>query len=67
MSTEMTRSRAAILLEPSTYGGEENSLLVFGALASSDIYTYMVKRTEDLTESLSVGSDAGESAPRAAR
>ena len=58
---------AAILLEPSTYGGEENSLMVFGALASSDIYTYMVKRTEDLTESLSVGSDAGEPAPGPAR
>ncbi len=54
---------AAILLEPSTYGGEDDSLMVFGALAASDIYTYMVKRTEDLTSSLSVGSDAGEPIP----
>ena len=54
---------AAILLEPSTYGSDKDSLMVFGALASSDIYTYMVKRTEDLTSSLSLGSDAGEPIP----
>ena len=35
---------AAVLLEPSTFGGKENSLMVFGALAASDVYTYLVKQ-----------------------
>ena len=55
---------AAVLLEPSTYGGAENSLLVFGALAASDVYTYLVKRSDDLVTSLAAGSEGIEALPK---
>lgn len=48
---------AAVLLEPSTFGGPDNSLMVFGALAASDIYTYLVRRNDDLVTSLAVSAD----------
>jgi uncharacterized protein (DUF58 family) len=57
---------AAILLEPSTFGGEESSLGVFASLAASDVFTYMVKRTDDLGSALGAGSDAGVESQRAA-
>jgi uncharacterized protein (DUF58 family) len=43
---------AAIVLEPSTFGGKESSLGVFASLAASDVFTYMVKRDDDLQSSL---------------
>jgi uncharacterized protein (DUF58 family) len=56
---------AAVLLEPSTFGGSENSLMVFGTLAASDVYTYLVRRSDDLISSLAVGMDgASEALPR---
>jgi hypothetical protein len=57
---------ASVLLEPSTFGGHENSLMVFGALAGSDIYTYLVRRSDDLITSLALGHDASEALPRKA-
>jgi uncharacterized protein (DUF58 family) len=57
---------ASVLLEPSTFGGNENSLMVFGALAASDIYTYLVRRSDDLITSLALGHDASEAIPRRA-
>ncbi|HWC29382.1 MAG TPA: DUF58 domain-containing protein [Dehalococcoidia bacterium] len=48
---------AAVLLEPSTFGGDENSLMVFGALAASDVYTYLVRRSDDLISSLAMGME----------
>lgn len=50
---------AAVLLEPSTFGGEENSLMVFGALAASDIYTYLVRRSDDLMDAFATGLEGG--------
>jgi uncharacterized protein (DUF58 family) len=49
---------AAILLEPSTFGSAENSLLVFGSLAAGDVYTYLVKRSDDLVQALGSGIDS---------
>jgi hypothetical protein len=49
---------AAILLEPSTFGSADNSLLVFGALAAGDVYTYLVKRSDDLVQALGSGIDS---------
>lgn len=43
---------AAVLLEPSTFGANSSSLLVYGALAASDVYTYLVKRTDNLAAAL---------------
>ena len=55
---------AAILIEADTFGGEEGSLLVFGALAAAEVYTYMVKMSDDLITSLALGVEAGEPAAR---
>ena len=43
---------AAIVLEPSTFGGEESSLGVFASLAAADVFTYMVKHADDLQSAL---------------
>lgn len=51
---------AAVLLEPSTFGGSENSLMVFGALAASDVYTYLVKQSDSIMTSLAHGQDSAE-------
>jgi uncharacterized protein (DUF58 family) len=58
--TERGVKVAAVLLEPSTFGGEENSLMVFGALASSDVYTYLVRRSDNLMDAFSMGLEGGE-------
>jgi hypothetical protein len=56
---------AAVLLEPSTFGGSQNSLMVFGALAASEVYTYLVKRSDDLITALTLGMGEGsEAIPR---
>jgi hypothetical protein len=57
---------AAILLEPSTFGGEDSSLGVFASLAGSDVFTYMVKRTDDLGSALGAGAESGVEEPHAA-
>lgn len=46
---------AVVLLDASTFGGD-NPLMVFGALAAGDIYTYVVRRTDELDTSLAFGS-----------
>jgi uncharacterized protein (DUF58 family) len=51
---------SAVLLEPTTFGGEESSLMVFGALAAAEIYTYMVKRSDNIMTALSLGLDSAE-------
>jgi uncharacterized protein (DUF58 family) len=48
---------AVILLEASTFGPAEDSLLVFGALTASEIYTYLVKRSDDLLTALGNAGD----------
>lgn len=55
---------AAVLLEPSTFGGSGNALHVVGSLAAADVWTYLVKRGEDLSTAL---APAGEQAPTAGR
>jgi uncharacterized protein (DUF58 family) len=50
---------AAVILEPSTFGGEENSLMVFGALAASEVYTYLVRHTDDLMDAFALGLEGG--------
>jgi uncharacterized protein (DUF58 family) len=59
----------AVLIEPSTFGGSENSLMVFGALASSDVYTYLVRNSDDLITSLAMGVEgqSNEAVPRPAQ
>jgi uncharacterized protein (DUF58 family) len=49
---------AAILLEPSTFGGSESALEIFASLAGNDVYTYIVKRTDDLQTALGAGAES---------
>jgi len=49
---------AAILMEPSTFGGAESSLGVFASLAASDVFTYIVKRADDLQFALGAEAEA---------
>lgn len=44
---------AVILLDASTFGGKASSLLIFGQLTASDILTYVVRKGDDLTLTLS--------------
>ena len=48
---------AAILLEPSTFGGSESALAIFASLASNDVFTYIVKRADDLQTALGAGAE----------
>jgi uncharacterized protein (DUF58 family) len=48
---------AAILLEPSTFGGSESALEIFASLAGNDVYTYIVKRADDLQAALGAGAE----------
>ena len=50
---------AAIMLEPSTFGGKESALGVFASLAATDVYTYMVQRADDLATALGAEVEAG--------
>ena len=54
---------AAVLLEPSTFGGTENSLMVFGALAAAEIYSYIVKSSDNLLTTFAQGSGTTEPVP----
>ena len=54
----------AVLLDAETFGGKDSSLLVFGALAASDVYTYLVRRSDDLITSLAMGSESTEGVTR---
>ena len=46
---------AAVLLEGETFGAASSSLDVYGTLASGGVYTYTVKRRDDLVQVLSSG------------
>jgi uncharacterized protein (DUF58 family) len=50
---------AAIIMEPSTFGGSESSLGVFASLAATDVFTYMVKHADDLQSALGAGVESG--------
>jgi uncharacterized protein (DUF58 family) len=39
---------AAILIDPSSFGGATNSMLVIGALAALDVRSYLIKRNDAL-------------------
>jgi uncharacterized protein (DUF58 family) len=47
---------AAVLLEPETFGGTASALDVYGTLAAGGIFTYTVKRSDDLGSVLSAGA-----------
>ena len=49
---------AAVLLETETWDAPTSSLDVYGTLAAGGIYTYTVKRSDDLTLVLGAGSES---------
>jgi uncharacterized protein (DUF58 family) len=51
---------AVVLLEASTFGGAENSLMVVSSLAAADIWTYLVKQGDDLSNALAPTSESAE-------
>ena len=55
---------AAVLLEGETFGASSSSLDVYGSLAAGGVYTYTVKRRDDLVHVLSAGAEAAEAAER---
>ncbi len=56
---------AVVLLEASTFGGQSNALMVVSALAAADIWTYLVKRGDNLSSSLSPsGEESAEPVTR---
>ncbi|MHB8576492.1 MAG: DUF58 domain-containing protein [Dehalococcoidia bacterium] len=55
---------AVVLIEASTFGGRGNPLLVVGSLAAADIWTYLVKRGDNLSSSLApAGEESATPAP----
>jgi len=56
---------AAVLLEAETFGAATSSLETYGTLTAGGIYTYTVKRTDDLMRALAAGFGGAE-ADRAA-
>ena len=48
---------AAVLLEPNTFGGEGNALMIYSALAVAEVPTFLVKRGDDLLTALGSGAE----------
>lgn len=51
---------AAILLEPGTFGSAESALDIYATLAANDVFTYIVKRTDDLQTALGASVEAAQ-------
>ncbi len=49
---------SAVLLEAETFDEAESALGVYGTLAAGGIYTYMIKRSDDVGQVLSAGAEA---------
>jgi uncharacterized protein (DUF58 family) len=55
----------AVLVEPSTFGAAESSILLVSALAAIGVPTYLIKRGEDIGRSLAYGGGAPRQSMRA--
>lgn len=58
---------AAIIVEPSTFGGRESAMAIYGTLLANDMMTYMVRRGDDLNEALTPTAEGALASQRAAR
>jgi uncharacterized protein (DUF58 family) len=52
MLTQRGVKVAVVLLEASTFGGSQSSLQIVSSLAAADIWTYLVKQGDDLSNTL---------------
>ncbi len=57
MLTQRGVKVAAVLLEASTFGSKDTSLMVAAQLAAADIWSYIVKQGDDLTNTLAPTSE----------
>lgn len=48
---------AAVLVEPSTFGGKESALVTYTLLLANDVMTYLVKQGDDIDEALTPSAD----------
>jgi hypothetical protein len=55
---------AVVLLEASTFGGASNSLMVVSSLAAADIWTYLVKQGDDLSNTLAPTAESPQATER---
>ncbi len=53
---------AVILIDPSSFGGRQSPLMIYGELTASDILTYVVRKGDDLSLALSPSAGAGVAA-----
>jgi hypothetical protein len=51
---------AAVLLEASTFGGKESALQIVSSLAAADVWTYLVKQGDNLSNALAPTREAIE-------
>ena len=63
MLTQRGVKVAVVLLEASTFGAKTNSLMVVSQLTAADIWTYLVKQGDDLTNTLAPTGESWEPAP----
>lgn len=57
MLTQRGVKMAVVLLEASTFGASTNSLMVVSQLAAADIWSYLVKKGDDLTNTLAPAAE----------
>jgi uncharacterized protein (DUF58 family) len=60
MLTQRGVKVAVVLLEASTFGAKDNSLMVVGQLSAADIWSYLVKQGDDLSNSLAPSGELWE-------
>ncbi|HUS82544.1 MAG TPA: DUF58 domain-containing protein [Dehalococcoidia bacterium] len=60
VAAERGAKLAAVLIEPNTFGGGRDSLVVFGALTAAGIHTSVVKRSGDIGTALGSAPSAGQ-------
>jgi uncharacterized protein (DUF58 family) len=60
MLTQRGVKVAVVLLEASTFGARDNSLMVVSQLTAADIWTYMVKQGDDLSNTLAPSGEGWE-------
>ncbi len=62
MLTQRGVKVAVGLLEASTFGSSDNSLMVYSQLTAADIWTYLIKQGDDLTNTLAPSGESWEPA-----
>jgi uncharacterized protein (DUF58 family) len=62
MLTQRGVKVAAVVIEASTFGGKDNALMVVSQLTAADIWSYLIKQGDDLTNTLAPTGEGWEAA-----